>query len=270
MKTIFITGASAGLGKATAKLFHANGWRVVATMRSPEKETELNTLDNVHLLRLDVTDPKSIKNAFEQAIECSSIEVVFNNAGYGLAGPFEAYSNEQIMRQIDTNLTGVLRVAQPFVAYFRENHIPGVFITTTSAAGIVASPMSSVYNATKFALEGWSEGMGYDLSPFGIRFKTVAPGGIKTGFGSTALDFVQNDAYKQLWERMMIGFQNGELIHFSAPEAIAAVVYQAATDGKDQMRYAAGPDAVEAYRKREELGLEGHRREIRQLYYSKA
>lgn len=267
MKTIFITGASSGLGKATAKLFQGKGWKVIATMRSPEKETELQAMENVHVLPLDVTDPESVRNTFAQAISLSKIDVVFNNAGYGLAGPFEAYTETQILRQIDTNLTGVLRVAQPFVTYFREQQIPGIFITTTSAAGIASNPLSTVYNATKFALEGWSEGMGYDLAAFNIRFKTVAPGGIKTNFGTTALDVVQHEAYHKLWDRMMDGFRSGELIHFSEPEAIAEIVYEAATDGKDQMRYAAGPDAVTTYNNREELGLEGHRALIKKLYH---
>lgn len=267
MKTIFITGSSSGLGKATAKLFQAKGWRVIATMRSPEKENELQFLENIHVLPLDVTDTDSVRRTFRQAIAMSKIDVVFNNAGYGLAGPFEAYSEAQILRQIDTNLMGVLRVAQPFVTYFREQQIPGIFITTTSAAGIASNPLSTVYNATKFALEGWSEGMGYDLAAFGIQFKTVAPGGIRTGFGTTALDITQHDAYQKLWHRMMDGFSKGELIHFSEPGVIAEIVYQAATDGKDQMRYAAGPDAVATYDNREKLGLEGHRSLIKRLYY---
>ena len=110
MKTIFITGASAGLGKATAKLFQSKGWRVIATMRKPEKETELSELPNVTLLSLDITDLKQINDTAKQAIELGNIDVVFNNAGYGLIGALEAYTDEQITTQIETNLTGELRV----------------------------------------------------------------------------------------------------------------------------------------------------------------
>lgn len=266
MQTIFITGASSGLGKATAKLFHAQGWRVIATMRTPEKETELSQLDNVHLLPLDVTNESQIMATFQQAIAIAPIDVVFNNAGYGLVGPFESYSISQITRQIDTNFTGVLRVAHPFVRYFRENKIKGLFITTTSIVGIVANPLASIYDATKFALEGWSEGMGYDLAAFGIRFKTVAPGGIISNFGTAAMEVVQHPAYQPLFDRMTAGFSDGTLMLFSPAEDIAQVVYEAATDGKDQMRYAAGPDAVDAYQKREQLGLEKHRELIHELY----
>lgn len=266
MKTIFITGASSGLGKAAAILFQSKGWRVIATMRSPEKEMTLAALEHVHLLPLDVTNEEQVMDTFKKAIAIAQVDVVFNNAGYGLVGPFESYTMSQITRQIDTNFTGVLRVTQPFVTYFRENQVRGLFITTTSIVGIMANPLSSVYDATKFALEGWSEGMGYDLAAYGIRFKTVAPGGIKTNFASKAMDVVEHPAYQALYERMMVGFANGELMYFSEPADIAQVVYEAATDGRDQMRYAAGPDAVDAYKKREALGLEGHRQLINKQY----
>src|ERR1700760_3634870 len=99
MKTIFITGASAGLGKATAKLFQSKGWRVIATMRNPEKETELRTLKNVIILKLDVADASQIDNTVQQVIEQYGVDVVLNNAGYGLIGPLEAFSDAQITRQ---------------------------------------------------------------------------------------------------------------------------------------------------------------------------
>jgi NAD(P)-dependent dehydrogenase (short-subunit alcohol dehydrogenase family) len=262
MKTIFITGASGGLGKAATKLFQANGWKVIATMRNPEKETELSALENVTLLQMDLTKPDQVKQAVNTAIALGDIDIVLNNAGYGLTGPFESYSSEQIDTQIDTNFTGVLRVAQPFVTYFRENNIKGLFITVTSAVAIAASPFSSVYTATKYALEGWSESMNYDLNAFGICFKTVAPGGIKTNFGSTALVLEQHPAYEPLWNKMMDGFKDGSLIHFSEPEEIASVIYEAVTDGKDQQKYAAGKDAVALSARRDQIGFEVHRKEI--------
>jgi NAD(P)-dependent dehydrogenase (short-subunit alcohol dehydrogenase family) len=104
MKTIFITGASTGLGKATAKLFQSKGWKVIATMRSPEKETELQQLENVTLLPLDVTNPEQIESTMAQTIKTTDIDLVFNNAGYGLVGALESYTDEQITKQIDTNL----------------------------------------------------------------------------------------------------------------------------------------------------------------------
>ena len=129
MKTIFITGASAGLGKAAAKLFASKGWKVIATMRKPENEDELNLIDNITLLPLDVTDPDQIAATAQKAIASGNIDVVFNNAGYGLVGPLEATTDEQLTRQLNTNILGVIRVTQAFIPYFREKR-NGLFITT--------------------------------------------------------------------------------------------------------------------------------------------
>ncbi|WP_240183056.1 SDR family oxidoreductase [Pedobacter jeongneungensis] len=148
MKTIFITGASTGLGKATAKLFQSKGWKVIATMRNPEKETELQLLENVSLLPLDVTNTEQIEATIAQAITTGNIDLVFNNAGYGLVGALESYTEAQIIQQIDTNLIGVLRVIKAFIPYFKSRK-NGLFITTTSVCGFSSNPLSPVYNATK-------------------------------------------------------------------------------------------------------------------------
>jgi NAD(P)-dependent dehydrogenase (short-subunit alcohol dehydrogenase family) len=178
-KTIFITGASSGLGKAAAKLFQSNGWNVIATMRNPDKETELNTLENVTLQPLDVTNVEQIQQTAKEAIAKHDIDVVLNNAGYGLIGALEAISDEQLVKQIDTNLLGVIRVTQAFVPYFREKK-SGLFLTTTSIGGLVTFPLDCIYHATKWALEGWSESMSFELGLHNIGIKTIAPGGIKT------------------------------------------------------------------------------------------
>jgi NAD(P)-dependent dehydrogenase (short-subunit alcohol dehydrogenase family) len=260
MQTIFITGASAGLGKTTAKLFQSKGWRVIATMRSPGKETELSALENVILLPLDVTDPEQVNATVQEAIRLAGIDVVFNNAGYGLVGPLELYTDEQITSQFDTNFFGVLRVTRAFIPYFKQKG-SGLFITTTSICGLATYPLSSVYNASKWALEGWSESMSYDLAQFNIGIKTVAPGGIKSNY-MNVMKLVQDEAYNAMGERMATGFTDGTLMEFSEPEVIAAVVYEAATDGKDQGRYLAGPDAMRTYAKREKQGAEAYRKEL--------
>lgn len=257
MKTIFITGASAGLGKATAKLFQARGWKVIATMRTPQKETELNQLDHVTLLALDVTDAEQVKATINNLLKTEEIDVVFNNAGYGLIGPMEGYSEDQILKQFDTNVFGVFRVVQAFIPYFKAKK-QGLFITTTSICGIASTPLSSVYCASKWALEGWSEGMSYDLAQCGIGIKTVAPGGIKSNY-MNVMEVVADPAYDSLNARMMEGFTDGTLMQFSEPEVIAAVVFEAATDGRDQLRYLAGPDAVSTYQKKQEEGDEAYR-----------
>ncbi len=195
-------------------------------------------------------------------METEEIDVVFNNAGYGLIGPMEAYSEEQIFKQFDTNVFGVFRVTQAFIPYFKARK-SGLFITTTSICGLASTPLSSVYCASKWALEGWSEGLSYDLALSGIGIKTVAPGGINSNY-MQVMDVVSDPAYDALNTRMMKGFSDGTLMQFSEPDLIAAVVYEAATDGKDQLRYLAGADAIRTSRKKETQGTEAYRQWLTQ------
>jgi NAD(P)-dependent dehydrogenase (short-subunit alcohol dehydrogenase family) len=265
MKTVFITGTSSGLGRALAKLFAARGWRVIATMRNPEKENELAQLDNVLLLPLEVTKPEQIKDTAEKAIALG-VDVVINNAGYGLGGPLESYTDEQMVRQIDTNLLGVIRVTQAFVRYFRAKK-GGLFITVTSIGALVAFPFYSVYSASKWALEGFSEGLSFELGQFGIGVKTISPGGINSSFRSSG-ERVGNEAYNQLFGKVIQAFTTGKTpTVVSTAEQIAEVVYEAAIDGKDQLRYQAGEDAKAYVAKRNELGSEAFRQWLGQLFF---
>ncbi|MEI6412123.1 MAG: SDR family oxidoreductase [Bacteroidota bacterium] len=265
-KIIFITGASTGLGRATALLFAEKGWNVIATMRKPEAETELGATPNITLLPLDVTNPEQIKETVQKALASGPVDVVFNNAGYGLVGPLEGISDEQLVRQIDTNLLGVMRVTQAFIPHFREKQ-SGLFITTTSIGGLVTFPFNSVYHATKWALEGWSESMAFELKRFGIGIKTVSPGGIRTDFVSRSLDMGSHEAYKEDVQKVMAAFANPDRqANQSTPEQIAEVVYEAATDGKDQLRYVAGKDAQASYAQRLAVGDEAFRKGIAQIF----
>lgn len=260
MKTIFITGASTGLGKAAAKLFQNKGWNVIATMRNPDADTELASLENVTLLPLDVTNPAQIESTIKKSLELGDVDVVFNNAGYGLIGPLEALSDDQIVKQINTNLLGVIRVTQAFIPYFREKE-SGTFISTTSIGGLIAFPLGSTYHATKWALEGWSESMAFELNKFGIDIKTVSPGGIKTDFVSRSLDSATSPAYEEMINSLYSSME-GMMEAASTPEQIAEVVYEAATDGKKQLRYVAGEDAKLLYAQRLELGDEAFRDQL--------
>jgi len=260
MKTIFITGASTGLGKATAQLFQNNGWKVIATMRNPEAAADLAALENVTVLPLDVTNFDQIQSTVKQTLELTDVDVVFNNAGYGLMGPLEALKDDQIARQLNTNLLGVIRVTQAFIPYFREKN-NGMFISTTSIGGLIAFPLNSIYHATKWALEGWSESMAFELNQFGIDIKTVSPGGIKTDFVSRSLDSASSPAYEDMMNSLFSKME-GMMEAASTPEQIAEVVYEAATDGKKQLRYVAGEDAKAIYAQRLELGDEAFREQF--------
>ncbi len=268
-KTIFITGASSGLGKATAKLFAARGWNVIATMRNPDQENELNKIDGITLLSLDVTNIKQIETAVTKAISIAHVDVVFNNAGYGLAGPFEGTTDEQITQQINTNLLGVMRVTKAFIPFFRERGA-GIFITTTSIGGLVAFPFNSVYHATKWGLEGWSESLAFELNKFGIEVKTVSPGGISTDFASRSLVLSEHPAYTKLLDKALQAFMDPKRRKsHSTAEQIAEVVFTAATDGKKILRYVAGPDAIALYAQRMEAGDELFRKNIGEVFLGK-
>jgi NAD(P)-dependent dehydrogenase (short-subunit alcohol dehydrogenase family) len=243
-KKIFITGSSSGLGRATAILFASKGWRVIATMRNPEKETELQKLANVVLVRLDVTKPKQINNVIKRVVATDGVDVVFNNAGYGMAGSLEGLKDEQIVRMVNTNMMGAIRTTKAFIPYFREKR-SGLFINTTSIGGLITVPFSSIYHATKWALEGWSESLAFELKQFGIGLKIVAPGGMKTDFFTRSFQVGRHQAYDKLVDKVISVLTDPGLMEaYSTPEQIAQVVYEAATDGKDQIRYVAGEVAM--------------------------
>jgi NADP-dependent 3-hydroxy acid dehydrogenase YdfG len=261
MKTIFITGASSGIGKATAKFFQSKGWNVIATMRDPEKETELIQLDNIKVLPLDVTNVEQIKSTIDKAISLSKIDVVLNNAGYGLMSSLEALTDENIVKQVDTNFLGTVRVTKAFIPYFRENK-DGLFINVTSIGGHTGFPFTSVYNGTKWAVEGWSECLSIELSMFGVGVKTVAPSATNTDLFSHISDVKPLPYYKAVEEKML-----GMIKPASTPEEIAYVIYEAATDGKDQLRYFAGKSSQSIYDRRIEIGAEASRKEIKKIYF---
>jgi NAD(P)-dependent dehydrogenase (short-subunit alcohol dehydrogenase family) len=266
-KTIFITGASTGLGQATARLFAKKGWKVIATMRNPGKEKELAEIPNVKLLALDVTDPGQIKVAVEKAIAMGPIDVVFNNAGYGMAGPLEAFTDEQILRMINTNMLGAIRVTQAFVPYFRDRKA-GMFINTTSIGGLISVPFNSMYHATKWALEGWSESMYFELRRFGIGIKTISPGGMKTDFFTRSFDSAKHPAYDAAVEKVMDAITDPKtMAAYSTPDLIAETVYEAATDDKDQLRYTAGEDAKGTIAYRNQVGAEAFRIGMDQQFF---
>jgi NAD(P)-dependent dehydrogenase (short-subunit alcohol dehydrogenase family) len=269
-KTIFITGASAGLGRATAKLFASKGWKVVASMRDPKKEKELGSISGIQLMSLDVTDPHQIESVAEQVVASGGVDVVFNNAGYGLAGALEALTDDQIVRLVNTNMLGTIRTTKAFLPHFREKRA-GLFINTTSLGGLVSFPFNSIYHATKWAIEGWSESMAFELNQFGIGIKTIEPGGMKTDFFTRSFDTGRHPAHDALVNKVMSVITDPkQMATYSSPEQVAEVVYEAATDGKDQLRYIVGADAKAMYATRMHLGDEAFRKAMAQQFFGNA
>ena len=177
-KTVMITGTSSGIGKATVLEFAKMGWNVIATQRNPEKEFDFSKLPNVKLYALDVTNLDSIKQAISQAQnDFGKIDVVVNNAGYGVDGAFEAMSDDIIEKQFNTNVFGLMRVTREVIKHMRPNG-GGTIIQISSMGGKITFPLYSIYHATKFAVEGFTESLQYELRQFNIKMKLIEPGPI--------------------------------------------------------------------------------------------
>lgn len=254
-KTILITGTSSGIGKVTAKFFQREGWNVIATMRSPDKETELTALPNVLVARLDVQDSASIAPAIGAGIErFGTIDVLLNNAGYGAYGLLESTPMEKIGRQFDVNVIGLLETTKAVLPHFRANK-SGTIINISSIGGQMTFPLGTLYHGTKFAVEGLSEALHYELSAIGVRVKIVEPGFIKTDFAGRSFDFT-NDEHLTEYQAFVGKFMTAMAAMGEAgspPEVVAEVIYRAATDGTSQLRYTAGSDAAELMRNRKAL-----------------
>ena len=253
-QTILITGASSGIGKVTAKLFHDKGWNVVATMRSPEKEEDLTALDDVLVTRLDVTDETSINEAVAAGIErFGQIDVLLNNAGYGAYGPLEALPMDKIHRQFETNVIGLVATTKAVLPHMRENGT-GTIVNISSIGGQMTFPLGALYHGTKFAVEGLSESMHFELAAAGIKTKIVEPGMIATDFGGRSFDFTNDETMTQYQPVVQALFGAwGENAQASEPIVVADVIWDAVTDGTDTLRYRAGADAVELLDNRKAL-----------------
>lgn len=243
MKTILITGTSSGIGKATAKKFAAEGWNVIATMRSPEKEQELSKIENIFLTKLDVQNKESIATAIASGIvRFGSIDAIVNNVGFGVFGAFEKSTEEQIMQQFAVNVFGVMDVIKAILPHFREKQ-SGLIINITSQGGRVTFPTCSLYHSTKFAIEGFSESLAYELLSQNILVKIIEPGSTKSNFFS-AVSMAGDEhiiAYEEFDKIALDNWNKNDTMSSTTAE-IAQVIYDAATDNKDQLRYMAGED----------------------------
>jgi NADP-dependent 3-hydroxy acid dehydrogenase YdfG len=243
-KTVLITGSSAGIGRAAAELFADEGWNVVATMRSTQAAGELARRENVLVTALDVTNEASIAAAVQQAEErFGAIDVLVNNAGYGVYGPLEAASPENIRGQFETNVVGLLATTRAVLPGMRKQR-SGVIVNVGSIAGFMTYPLGTLYNGTKFAVEGISEALRFELREIGVRVKLIEPGIIFTNFAK-AMEFNNDESlveYQALTQKF--GATMEGLIANGSPVGVAAeAIYEASTDGSDRLRYLAGEDA---------------------------
>ncbi|MFB4353889.1 SDR family NAD(P)-dependent oxidoreductase [Microbacterium sp. LS_15] len=235
MSTILITGASSGIGKATALRFADEGWKVIAAARDFRKAPEITSRPEIDTVHLDVSDSANIL-AVAASLAQTDIDVLHNNAGHMLMGPAEFFSDEHLQRELDVNLLGPIRVTRAFLPAFRARG-GGLVINTTSMTAIAAGPFMSMYGATKAGLERWSFGLNHEVNPFGIRVKTIVPGIVNTNV-QRAGTMVTGEPYNAHMERVFAKFSDPAMLDVvSTPEGTAAVVFEAATDGSDRIRY---------------------------------
>ncbi|MEM7285673.1 MAG: SDR family oxidoreductase [Actinomycetota bacterium] len=245
--TILITGSSTGIGRATAELFADRGWNVVATMRDPADGAALAERDNVFVTPLDVTDEASIAVAIQAAIDrFGSLDCLVNNAGYAAYGAIEATSLEDVRRQFDTNVVGLLAVTKAVLPHFRARSA-GTVVNISSPAGKIGFPLGTLYCGSKHAVEGMSEAMSYELGAIGVRMRIVEPGAIRTDFATRSFHMTVDDdlpEYAGLSAAIAGSFATID-DGASPPGVVAEVIHAAVVDDSDQLRYTAGADAAE-------------------------
>lgn len=241
-KTILITGSSSGIGKSTVLEFAKKGWNVIATQSNPENELDFAPFENVHLHALDVTKPESIVNVFKEVkAKFGKIDVVVNNAGYGVDGAFEAMTDEVIEKQFNTNVFGLMRVTREAIKHMRPQG-EGMIIQISSMGGKITFPLYSIYHATKFAVEGFTESLHYELAAFNIQLKLIEPGPIVTDFYGRSRQFIKpsdTDAYNDFIQKFNDAAEK-VMKDAEGPEVVASTIFEAATNRSNKMRYAVG------------------------------
>lgn len=250
--TVLITGSSSGIGKATAIFFADHGWNVIATMRKPEDIDEFKNFNNIWITSLDVLDINSIQDAVADGIKrFGKIDVLVNNAGYGAFGALEIFDRESIIRQFNTNVIGLLDVTRAIIPHFRANH-NGIIINVSSMGGRFSFPYGTLYHGTKFAVEGISESLSFEMATIGVKVKIIEPGATSTNFAGRSLDFKNDEKiveYQELMGKLVNMIEEVDANSFS-PSVVAEKIYEAATDGTNRLRYPATPDAEALLKKR--------------------
>jgi NAD(P)-dependent dehydrogenase (short-subunit alcohol dehydrogenase family) len=270
-KVALVTGSSSGIGLETALLLARSGFYTYASMRNLEKSkkiTETANRENLPLqtIQLDVNDDESVKKAIDKIVqEKDRIDVLVNNAGYGLFGSVEDLAIDEIKAQFETNFFGVIRVTQKVLPIMRLKKNDGggsTIVNISSVGGQMGVPFLSAYNCTKFALEGLSESMAYELEPFGIRVVTIEPGFIRTNImnsGVLAKKALDTNSPYFLSTQKLANYFNSMVNNTSTstpPEEVAKTILEAITSENPKLRYTVGNDAAAIIQAKREISDE--------------
>ena len=244
MKTILITGTSSGIGKAAALLFQKRGWQVAAIMRETDNDSELMKLDNVRCYQVDVRDKEMVESCVQTVInDFGKIDVLLNNAAVLVGGPVESASDDGISRIIETNIIGYIHMTRAVVPHFRSRKA-GKLIYVSSLSGRMTLPYQSLYHGTKYAVEGFSEGLVYEMKQIGAAVKIIEPGMVKTNFYDDFWDIKPDEfpgeyrgTFNNWQQFMMKDYEYG-----ISPHQVARTIYRAAVGRSSRLRYTVGPD----------------------------
>jgi NAD(P)-dependent dehydrogenase (short-subunit alcohol dehydrogenase family) len=267
-KVAVITGSSSGIGFETSLLLARKGFYTYATMRNLNKSQKIKDIAEkenlpLNVLQLDVTNDKSVKDTINQIQdEKARIDVLVNNAGYDVMGAVEDLSIDEFKSQFETNFFGVIRVTKEVIPIMR-NQGGGNIINISSVGGRIGIPLNTAYISSKFAVEGLSESMRYELEQFGIDVILIEPGAVKSNFFENADVKVNNNnttnstktsLYSQLTQKIIKGFEPIlESSSSSLPSDVAKVIYQAIESNNRQVRYLVGKDAASIIYARQNL-----------------
>jgi NAD(P)-dependent dehydrogenase (short-subunit alcohol dehydrogenase family) len=233
-KTVLITGASSGIGMSAAELFASAGWNVAATSRHLKPDP--SSANEVLSLQMDVTGEQSVADAVQATLDrFGTIDVLVNNAGYGLFGPLEGAVHGELEAQSNANVFGPARMIRHVLPAMRKQGC-GVIVNVSSIGGRTASPFAAAYHASKFAVEGLSESLQYELSLHGIRVKLIEPAHFKTGFFARSLQRIGHPTYDRAFDNY-IGWVRREDERAPHPHPVAAAIYKAAQDTSGRLRY---------------------------------
>jgi short-subunit dehydrogenase len=262
-KVAIVTGSSSGIGFETSLTLARNGFHTYATMRNMEGEkskplTEVAKNENLQLraIELDVDNDKSVIDAINTIVEeRERIDVLINNAGYALGGALEDSSMDEIKAQFETNFFGAVRATKAVLPVMRRQGA-GKIVNITSMGGRIAIPLSSSYHGSKFALEGLSESIRYELEPFGIKVILIEPGAVGSNFwknikiAESSSD--PNSPYTQFGNKILKAHEQMEQNTIS-PSVVAKTILDAVTSNNPQLRYVVGEDAAKTLEARKNM-----------------
>lgn len=243
IKVIVITGASSGIGLASLEKLILDGHIVYGSARDKKDLDHIKDLGG-HPIEIEMSDDKSLSNAVQRVIkEQGRIDVLFNNAGYGLFGPVEETSIDDAKKQFDVNLFGLARLTQLVLPHMRE-HKSGLILNTSSMGGRAYTPLGAWYHATKYALEGWSDCLRLELKQFGIDVSILEPGAIKTSWGAISADNIEriskDGAYAKYSKKIATGLRSMYSGNLTEPSKVAIVVARAVNSKHPKTRYVVG------------------------------